>query len=140
MSTAISYTRAAVPRLTSKATRCRRFASTESVSAETTTAPILATQRPKKMAEPLNQKMHRLLYPELYERKDARNWHPTSSVDRLRSRPPPARRMDEKWAPVMRRKGVQTSLSTYMQTPIQLHQSRLLYTIRSHQLSMDSNG
>jgi hypothetical protein len=112
MSTAISCTRAAVPRATYKASRCRRFASTEAVSTGTATPPIISTQRAKKITEPLNVKMHRLLYPEHYERRDAKNWKPKPGVARTRTHKPAPKPIDGKWAAAMRQEGVQTHLST----------------------------
>jgi hypothetical protein len=83
------------------------------VSVEGATPPILSPQRVKKITEPLNVKMHRKLYPELYEKSDERNWKATSNVVVPRSRRPEVKKMDEKWAPAMREKGVQRHLSTY---------------------------
>jgi hypothetical protein len=83
------------------------------VVADATPAPILSTQRPKKVPVPLKEKMHRLLYPEYYEKKDTRNWTPTSAVIIPRPRRPEPKKMADKWGPVMREKGVQTSLSMY---------------------------
>jgi large subunit ribosomal protein L19 len=111
MSTAISCTRAAVPRATYGASRCRRFASTEAVSTGTATPPIISTQRAKKITEPLNVKMHRLLYPEHYEKRDARNWKPKPGVARTRTHRPAPKPMDDKWAAAMRQEGVQKHLS-----------------------------
>lgn len=116
MSTAISCTRAVVPRVTSRATRCRRFASTEAVSTGTATPPIISTQRAKKITEPLNVKMHRMLYPEHYERADERNWKPKQGVATVRTRRPATKRIDDKWSTAMRQQGVQKHLST--STPI----------------------
>jgi large subunit ribosomal protein L19 len=113
MSSAISCTRAAVPRVTSKAARCRRFASTETVSTESATVPILSSQQPKKITEALGVKMHRIMYPEHYKKMDGRNWRSNEGVSAPYIRRPLAKKMNQKWAPVMREKGVQRSLSTY---------------------------
>jgi large subunit ribosomal protein L19 len=134
MSTAISSTRAAVPRLTSKALRCRRSASTEAVSVQATTAPTVVTQRPKpkKTPESLEQKMHRVLYPELYRKtkKDPNNWRPSGGVERGPQRKGEQKMIADKWAPVMRKQGVNATLSTYTQNPMPLQQSRLSQLLR----------
>ncbi|KAH7413673.1 translation protein SH3-like domain-containing protein [Phaeosphaeria sp. MPI-PUGE-AT-0046c] len=122
MSTAISCTRAAVPRVTSKATRCRRFASTETVTTDAAAASIMSTKA-KKISEPLNVKMHRILYPQLYEKKDSRNWTPTSSVVVQRPQRATGKAVDDKWAPTMREQRVQRSLSQHFGIPIFAHKT-----------------
>jgi large subunit ribosomal protein L19 len=119
MSTAISCTRAAVPRVTFKAARCQRFASTETVSTESATAPILSTQRPRKVTESLGVKMHRTMYPEHYKRIDEKNWKPNSDVSASYARRPAPKKINAKWAPTMQEKGVQRSLSTHTQAPME---------------------
>lgn len=95
-----------------QASICRRFASTEAVAVEAAKPPIVATQRPKKISEPLNVKMHRMLYPEYYEKVDKRNWIPTRDVKLTRIRRPEKKPIAVKWTPTMRNKGVDKVLST----------------------------
>jgi hypothetical protein len=110
MSTAISCTRASVPRVATRAAVCRRYASTETVSVESSSAPMLS--KPKKVTEPLGVRMHRKLYPYLYTKDDEVNWRPDENVQRLHSRRAKPKQMAQKWAPVMRQAGVQKHLST----------------------------
>jgi len=115
MSTAITCTRAAVPRVTSKAARCRRYAITVTVPAEPSTAPMVPT--PNRVTEALSVRMHRMVYPGLYERKDEINWKPKKHMNVIsaptkRVKP---KKIDQKWAPVMGQKGVQKNLSTSIQ-------------------------
>lgn len=84
------------------------------MSADSSTAPILSTQRPKKVTEALGAKMHRMLYPEYYNREDERNWKPSNDVIPTPTRRVRQKKIDQKWAPVMAEKGVQKSLSTYI--------------------------
>jgi hypothetical protein len=135
MSTAISSTRAAVPRLTSKVLRCRRSVSTEAVSVQATTAPTPFEQPPKpkkKTPESLEQKMHRVLYPELYYKRktDPNNWRPSRLVERRSQRPEEKKMIADKWAPVMRQQGVNTALSTSTQYSMPLQQPRLFQLLR----------
>ncbi|KAH3941152.1 hypothetical protein HBH64_221990 [Parastagonospora nodorum] len=124
MSTAISCTRAAVPRATLQASRCRRFASTEAVAVEAAKPPIVSTQRLKKISEPLNVKMHRMLYPEYYERVDKKSWIPRPGVKLTRVRRPAKKPIAVKWTPTMRNKGVNTDLSRQFGIPIFSHPER----------------
>lgn len=111
MSTAITCTRAAVPRATLQASKCRRFASTEAVAVEAAKPPIVSTQRPKKISEPLNVKMHRMLYPEYYERVDKKHWIPRPDVKLTHMRRPGKKPIAVKWMPTMRNTSVDKVLS-----------------------------
>jgi hypothetical protein len=110
-----------VPRATLQASRCRRFASTEAVAVEEAKPPIVSTQRPKKISEPLNVKMHRMLYPEYYERVDKKSWIPRPGVKLTRVRRPAKKPIAVKWTPTMRNKGVNTDLS--MSTYCEIHRT-----------------
>jgi large subunit ribosomal protein L19 len=112
MSTAIACTRASVPRATFKIARCRRFASTETVAVavDSALAPILSTKRPKKILESLGAKMHRLLYPDLYKKRED-VFVPKERIFRAQERRAKPKHISAKWEPTMRQKGVQTNLS-----------------------------
>jgi large subunit ribosomal protein L19 len=123
MSTALSCTRASIPRAAIKVTRCRRFASTEAVAVETVHVPIISTQRPKRN-EPLGVEMHRLLYPGHYEEKSG-YWKPRKSVERVRRPAVESKRISAKWWPVMKEKGVQPNLSkSTIRTSIEMSHSQ----------------
>ncbi|KAF2827064.1 hypothetical protein CC86DRAFT_466806 [Ophiobolus disseminans] len=111
MSTAISCTRAAVPRVTSSVARCRRHASTEIV--QSSTAPS-----PRRISEALGVRMHRMLYPEHYEKKDEVNWKARGDVIPAPTRRVRVKKTDKKWAPVIAMDGVQKSLSKRFGIPI----------------------
>jgi large subunit ribosomal protein L19 len=113
MSTAISCTRAAVPRVTPTAARCRRFASTEMVSSDAATAPILSSPRSKPYRESLNVTMHRRVYPHLYKKTNEGEWRANERVSAPYVRRPLPKKMGAKWAPIMRQEGVQRGLSAY---------------------------
>ncbi|KAH7071494.1 translation protein SH3-like domain-containing protein [Paraphoma chrysanthemicola] len=113
MSTSITCSRAVLPRVASTSTRCRRFASTQAVASNSTAGSLL----PKQYPEALSVKMHRRLYPEYYERKDKFNWEARDAVPYRRPRTK-AKTMASKWAPVMRKDRVQTSLSQHFGIPI----------------------
>lgn len=110
MSTPISCSRAVLPRVTSKVTRCRRLASTQTVASDSAATSLSNTQLPKQYPEALSVKMHRRLYPEYYERKDKFNWEPRDVVPYQKPRSN-AKPVAAKWAPVMRQSRVQTNLS-----------------------------
>ncbi|KAF2024393.1 hypothetical protein EK21DRAFT_78827 [Setomelanomma holmii] len=113
MSSAISCTRASAPHVTSKATRCRRWASAQVVASEPA-----AGQLPKQLPESLSARMHRRLYPNHYERTDGVNWKPREFVLPFREPRTKAKTVAAKWAPVMRKERVQTNLSKHFGIPI----------------------
>jgi hypothetical protein len=53
------------------------------------------------------------LYPELYVRSQGnpRNWRPVRQVERPRERRAERKMINDKWAPIMRKQGVDTNLS-----------------------------
>ncbi|KAF1918912.1 translation protein SH3-like domain-containing protein [Ampelomyces quisqualis] len=123
MSTAVSCTRAIVPRVTCRAQMCRRYASTEAIAVESAGAATLFTpQRPKKKPEPLSIEMHRKMYPHLYDKIDAVNWQPQKKVNRYQRRPA-RKRIDPKWATVMRVKGVSKQMSSRFGVPVFIPQT-----------------
>jgi large subunit ribosomal protein L19 len=113
MSTAISCTRAAVPRVTPTAARCRRFASTEMASSDAATAPISSSPRSKPPRESLSVTMHRRMYPSLYSKIKDGEWRADERVSAPYVKRPLPKKMGEKWAPIMRQEGVQRGLSAY---------------------------
>ncbi|KAH8731738.1 translation protein SH3-like domain-containing protein [Phaeosphaeriaceae sp. PMI808] len=117
MSTVIPCTRAAVPRVTWRAATCRRFSSTENVLAEPVTAPLRSTKRPKRINETVGEKMHRLLYPQYYERISKR-WVPKPEVIRVRAPEVKQKKIDPKWTSTMKSQGVQNSLSHQFGLPV----------------------
>ncbi|USP72965.1 hypothetical protein yc1106_00239 [Curvularia clavata] len=120
MSAAIPCTRATAQRVAFRAIRCKRFASTETVSVDaalTTTAPPPSTKREQRLQprEDLSQRLHRALYPEYY----GENGQPINGVLKTHTRRKQSSKpISAKWEAVMKQKNVNHGLSHQFGVPV----------------------
>ncbi|KAL5117385.1 hypothetical protein ACEQ8H_004701 [Pleosporales sp. CAS-2024a] len=81
-------------------------------------ASTLKKARAKRVTEPLNAKMHRLLYPEFYQKQDKVNWRPNRGVTVVRAPRPRTLAIEDKWARTMKQDGVEKQMSRQRGIPI----------------------
>ncbi|KAF1941174.1 hypothetical protein EJ02DRAFT_348346 [Clathrospora elynae] len=115
MSAAIACTRATAQRVASRAIRCKRFASTETVAVdEAPAASILSGTRERLARGPdLSERLHRALYPQHYG-DGGEAIGAVRAIPRRAAKKP----IDSKWEPVMKANSVNKGLSRQFGVPI----------------------